>query len=353
MQLEDFHYDLPPAQIAQYPTPERTASRLLTVTDGPSEHGAFADIVRKFRPGDLLVLNNTKVVNARLFATKDSGGRAEILFERLLNEHEALCQVRVSKPLRDGRILRVGRVMITSKGRRGQFYQLHHEQPWLALMEEQGHVPLPPYIERHDEGEDLQRYQTVYGEVPGAVAAPTAGLHFSAELLAQLQAAGVELAQITLHVGAGTFQPIRGELQNHKMHREVYRITDAAAVQINAAKAEGRRVIAIGTTVVRTLESAAQSSNAQVAAGSSETQLFIKPGFQFQIVDALVTNFHLPSSTLLMLVCAFSGYQSVMTAYREAVKCGYRFFSYGDAMWLTGKHAHIPNVDEGATKQNV
>jgi S-adenosylmethionine:tRNA ribosyltransferase-isomerase len=337
MQISDFEYDLPPAQIAQVPTAHRTDSRLLQLTADGCLHKKFSDITQLLRRGDLLVVNNTRVVKARLFAVKDSGGQAEILFERLLDNYQALCQVRVSKPLKVGRVLKVAGVALVCRGRVGQFYQLESERPFLALMEQYGHVPLPPYIERADAPDDQSRYQTVYGQIPGAVAAPTAGLHFSAQLLEDLQTSGVELAEVTLHVGAGTFAPVRGDLDEHKMHQELYHVSEQAAAQINRAKDEGRRVVAVGTTVVRTLESAALAGGGVVKPGSGETELFIRPGFHFQIVDALVTNFHLPGSTLIMLVCAFSGYERVMAAYRLAVDAGYRFFSYGDAMWLERK----------------
>ena len=335
MQLSDFEYDLSPGLIAQYPAPERTASRLLSVLRTGVEHGHFTDITKRLRAGDLLVVNNTRVIKARVHAVKDSGGVAEILLERLLGDHDALCQVRVSKPLKPGRVLQVDDVELVCTGRQGQFYQLRCDMPFLALLERHGHVPLPPYIERADESAlDDERYQTVYGQVPGAVAAPTAGLHFTEALLAELQERGVRLAEITLHVGAGTFQPVRGELDAHEMHHECYDINATAAARINETRRRGGRIVAVGTTVVRTLESATLAGDGAIRAGAGETRLFIKPGFDFQIVDALITNFHLPGSTLLMLVCAFAGYEQVMDAYRTAVAEQYRFFSYGDAMWL-------------------
>lgn len=343
MQLNDFLYDLPERLIAQYPSDERTASRLLQLTDDGAVHGQFMDITRLLRAGDLLVVNNTKVVKARLLATKDTGGQAEVLLERVLDEHNALCQVRVSKPLKTDRRLTVDGVELTCVGREGQFYHLRCDQPFLELLERCGHVPLPPYIVRDSEsldtGLDQERYQTVYGRVPGAVAAPTAGLHFSKNLLERLSGAGIGLAEVTLHVGAGTFQPVRSDIATHEMHREVYHIDAEAAQRIAATKAQGGRVVAVGTTVVRTLESAALAGQGKVCPTQAETRLFIKPGFQFQVVDAMVTNFHLPSSTLLMLVCAFAGYEAVMSAYQQAVAEDYRFFSYGDAMWL--EHSNV------------
>jgi S-adenosylmethionine:tRNA ribosyltransferase-isomerase len=336
MQLSDFEYDLPEELIAQYPADERTGSRLLQVTKKTITHGVFTDIVRLLVPGDLLVVNNTKVVKARLHAVKDSGGQAEILMERVLDPYSALCQVRVSKPLKVGRKLAVAGVTLTCVERQGQFYRLRSEQPFLDILEQHGHVPLPPYIGRPDSLDfDAERYQTVYSQVPGAVAAPTAGLHFSSELINQLSAAGIDIAQITLHVGAGTFQPVRGEIAAHEMHREFYCIDKTVAAQLASTKAHGGRIVAVGTTVVRALESAALiDESGSVRAGAADTRLFIKPGFCFQVVDALITNFHLPGSTLMMLVSAFAGYQEIMDAYRQAVAERYRFFSYGDAMWL-------------------
>jgi len=338
MQLSDFEYDLPAKLIAQYPCEERTASRLLQLIGADMHHGVFTEVVDLINPGDLLVLNNTKVVKARLFALKDSGGQAQVLVERLLSSHEALCQVRVSKPLKPGRTLRVDDVELRCIGREGQFYRLTSTLAFDALMERHGHVPLPPYIERTDEARDGERYQTVYSQVPGAVAAPTAGLHFSKSLLSRLDEKGVGVAHVTLHVGAGTFQPVRGDLDCHRMHSERYVVDEATAARVRNARAQGGRIVAVGTTVVRTLESAAIAGGGEVRAGAAETSLFIRPGFDFRVVDALITNFHLPASTLMMLVCAFAGYDKVMHAYRAAVRREYRFFSYGDAMWLEREH---------------
>jgi len=337
MQLADFFYDLPDGLIAQHPCDERTSSRLLQVTPDGLRHRQFADVTTLLAPGDLLVLNNTRVLKARLFAVKDSGGQAEVLVERLVDDHQAMCQVRVSKPLKSGRTLQVGKETLTCVAREGEFYRLSSEMPFASLLERYGHMPLPPYVERPDESSDAERYQTVYGRIPGAVAAPTAGLHFSRTLLATLRENGVRLAELTLHVGAGTFQPVRGDLDCHRMHREWYEIDAAAATEIHDARVRGARVVAVGTTVVRALESAAITDNGEVPALQGETRLFIKPGFEFNVVDALITNFHLPGSTLLMLVCAFAGYEEVMSAYRAAVQARYRFFSYGDAMWLERK----------------
>jgi S-adenosylmethionine:tRNA ribosyltransferase-isomerase len=338
-QLSDFDYALPPELIAQHPKANRTDARLMQLLPEGIRHGHFPDIQQLLRPGDLLVINNTKVIKARLFAQKDSGGQAEVLLERLLDPHRALCQVRVSKPLKTGRLLNVASHQLTCESRQGQFYVLVSELPWLDLLDQQGHVPLPPYISRDQAGQgasalDEDRYQTVYGQIPGAVAAPTAGLHFSEALLAALRTQGVDIAQVTLHVGSGTFAPVRGDLADHVMHSEYYQIAEEVAQQIQTTQDNGGRVVAVGTTVVRTLESSAAAHGGKVTAGEGDTQLFITPGFKFQVVDALITNFHLPASTLMMLVTAFAGYDEVMDAYREAVEQRYQFFSYGDAMFL-------------------
>lgn len=335
MRVEDFRYELPGRLIAQSPPARRDASRLLHVAGEGLEHLQFTDFPALLRPGDLLVLNDTRVIKARLHGEKDSGGRAEILVERIESDREALCQVRVSKPLKPGRTLRVGRFELAVKGREGDFYRLAFPGTVTQVLEAAGEVPLPPYIERAPDAADAERYQTVYGARPGAVAAPTAGLHFSHAMLEALPEQGVETATVTLHVGAGTFQPVRvSDLSCHRMHFERYEIGPAAADAIARCRARGGRVVAVGTTVVRTLEAAAEPCTGTVAAGQAETDLFITPGYRFAAVDALLTNFHLPESTLLMLVCAFAGYDRVMAAYRAAVAAEYRFFSYGDAMFL-------------------
>jgi S-adenosylmethionine:tRNA ribosyltransferase-isomerase len=335
---EDFRYELPERLIAQQPSVDRDASRLLVLNPPANavdvSHRRFTDLVDQLAPGDLLVVNDTRVIKARLLAEKDSGGRAEVLLERIESEDEALCQVRVSKPLKPGRRLRTAGGEIDVRAREGEFYRLRFPEPVLAFLETHGSVPLPPYIERPAADSDEARYQTVWSRVPGAVAAPTAGLHFTEELLENLTARGVRRAAITLHVGAGTFQPVRvQDLAAHRMHAERYSIDAGVARAIEETAAAGRRVVAVGTTVVRALESAAIGAH-RVAQGPGETRLFITPGYRFQVVDALVTNFHLPESTLLMLVTAFGGYERVMAAYGEAVANGYRFFSYGDAMFL-------------------
>ncbi|MGK0221442.1 MAG: S-adenosylmethionine:tRNA ribosyltransferase-isomerase [Limisphaerales bacterium] len=337
--IEDFDYYLPEQLIAQNPPEHRTDARLLCVGSCDVEHKKISDIKELLRPGDLLVLNDTQVLKARLHARKITGGSAEVLVERVLDEHTALCQVRVSKAIKLGGILQLecghgADHELSNVGREGQFYRLSFSSPVLETLAACGEMPLPPYIERGPEDLDEHRYQTVFAKNPGAVAAPTAGLHFSKALLGALRAYGVEVAYVTLHVGAGTFQPVRGSLDDHVMHHELFDVTQAAASQINQAKASGRRVVAVGTTVVRTLESIAQRNGGVVKPMSGETALFIQPGFEFSVIDCLVTNFHLPKSTLLMLVSAFAGYARLQAAYRQAIEAQYRFFSYGDACWL-------------------
>jgi len=334
MRLSDFDYALPPELIAQTPVDRRDASRLLVVGRDSLRHLGFADLPGLLRPGDLVVLNDTRVIKARMRGEKDSGGQAEILVERIEDDRTALCQVRVSKPLKPGRTLQVGAFELLVLGREGDFYRLGFPAPVLDVLEAEGEVPLPPYIGRAAATADESRYQTVYGTRPGAVAAPTAGLHFTPELLERLRELGVEVATVTLHVGAGTFQPVRSEdLSAHRMHFERFEVDAQAAAAIARCRARGGRVVAVGTTVVRTLESAA-ADDGTVAVASGETDLFITPGYRFRVVDALVTNFHLPKSTLLMLVSAFAGRRRVLEAYAAAVAQRYRFFSYGDAMFL-------------------
>ncbi|MGE0625828.1 MAG: tRNA preQ1(34) S-adenosylmethionine ribosyltransferase-isomerase QueA [Pseudomonadales bacterium] len=335
---EDFGYELPAELVAQHPSPVRDASRLLVLgRSGPSpsvRHLAFTDLPAQLKPGDLLVVNDTRVIKARLLAGKDTGGRAEVLLERILSEREALCQVRVSKPLKTGRTLKAGGSEITVIGREGEFYRLRFPEPVLTFLDSHGSVPLPPYIDRASDAADESRYQTLWSASPGAVAAPTAGLHFTQRLLEEIEARGIRRVTVTLHVGAGTFQPVRvSNVAEHRMHFERYEVPRATAAAIRETARDGGRIVAVGTTVVRTLESAAIGEH-DVRPGPGETDLFITPGFRFRVVDALVTNFHLPESTLLMLVAAFGGHRDVMAAYREAVAARYRFFSYGDAMFL-------------------
>ncbi len=344
----DFAYDLPPELIAQAPLPERSAGRMLVLD---RETGAIAD--RRIRdlpgflaPGDLLVLNDTRVVAARVFGTKPSGGRVELLLERAVGECEALVQLRASKPIRDGLEISTPGGGVQVLAREGDLWRVRLPAPALDFFDRWGQVPLPPYIQRPANELDQKRYQTVFARERGAVAAPTASLHFDEPLLTELRARQVSLAFVTLHVGAGTFQPVRADdLESHVMHSERAAVGAATCEAIMRARSAGRRVIAAGTTVVRTLESAAASADARgelpeaaaprLAPWSGETRLFIKPGFRFRVVDALLTNFHLPESTLLMLVCAFAGRDPVLRAYRHAVGERYRFFSYGDAMLIT------------------
>ncbi|NQD38166.1 tRNA preQ1(34) S-adenosylmethionine ribosyltransferase-isomerase QueA [Permianibacter sp. IMCC34836] len=341
MLLSDFDYSLPDELIARYPLPERSASRLLCLdgSSGAIAHRQFTALLELLTPNDLLVFNNTKVLAARLFAQKSTGGQVEILVERVLNPHEVLAHGRSSKGLRDGMVLSLAEGgEVTVLGREGDLYRFHSKRSWFELMVEQGHMPLPPYFERADESGDRERYQTVYAEVPGAVAAPTAGLHFDNALLAKLAEKGVRSAQVTLHVGAGTFQPVRVErIEEHHMHSEWFEVSPAVVQAVAETRARGGRVVAVGTTSVRALESAA--AGGALESGTGDTTIFIYPGYRFRVVDALITNFHLPQSTLLMLVSAFSGRERILAAYREAVEQKYRFFSYGDAMFLTRDEA--------------
>ena len=343
MKVSDFSFDLPPELIARAPAPERTGSRLLHLNgvDGALEHLRFTDLPSLLRDGDLLVFNNTRVVPARFFGRKATGGAVEILVERVLDEHSFLAHIRASKAPKPGSELTLlsrdgtDAFTVVVDGRQEDLFEVSCPAPGaFAIMEAIGHVPLPPYIDRPDEGADHERYQTVYAQHKGAVAAPTAGLHFDEEILSRLQAMGVEQAFVTLHVGAGTFQNVRVDnVVDHRMHYERIRVDDDTAGQINRARREGRRVIAVGTTSLRTLESMACDNG--VSAGERETNLFIYPGYEFKVVDALITNFHLSESTLLMLVSAFAGKEHVLNAYREAIERRYRFFSYGDAMFMT------------------
>lgn len=329
MQLtkSDFSYSLPSHLIARSPLAQRTDSRLMVLGESGYEHRQFKDLIEYLRPGDVMVINDSKVIKARLHGLKDSGGRAEILVERIESETEALCQVGVSKPLKADRTLDCYGHTVTVIAREGEFYRLRFDRAVLEFLETFGSVPLPPYVRRRPHKNDEQRYQTVYAANLGAVAAPTAGLHFDEEYLAQIESIGVEILRVTLHVGAGTFQPVRvNDLTQHVMHQERFEIP---AETITRLEARPKRVIAVGTTVVRTLESWARTGVA-----SGETDLFITPGFKFGVVDALVTNFHLPESTLMMLVSAFYGRERILAAYGEAVRREYRFFSYGDAMFL-------------------
>lgn len=335
----DFEYRLPPDLIAQRPPDRRGDARLLCVdgAGGPPRDGTFRELPDLLRAGDLLVFNDTRVIPARLHARKPSGGRVELLVERLIGTDRACARLRASKAPAPGTALALEdgtRVMVGA--REGDVYPLRFEgaRPVSELLEAIGHVPLPPYIRRPDTGADRERYQTVYARHPGAIAAPTAGLHFDVTLLERLRERGVDIAFVTLHVGAGTFQPVRVErVEEHRMHAERVEVGAEVCERVCAARARGGRVVAVGTTAVRSLEAAARAG--PLAPFDGETDLFILPGFPFRVVDALITNFHLPASTLLMLVCAFAGYRPVMDAYRHAVRERYRFYSYGDAMFVT------------------
>ncbi|WP_175876497.1 tRNA preQ1(34) S-adenosylmethionine ribosyltransferase-isomerase QueA [Burkholderia sp. BCC0097] len=342
--LSDFDFNLPPELIAQTALPDRTASRLLEV-DGSVAPARlvdrhFAELPSCIAPGDLLVFNDTKVLKARFFGQKASGGKIEVLIERVIGTHTALAQIRASKSPGAGTTLRLADAFDVTVGERVEpFFTLHFPAPCLDLIEQHGRLPLPPYIEHDADATDETRYQTVYASNPGAVAAPTAGLHFDQPLLEKLDAMGVERATLTLHVGAGTFQPVRVEnIAEHKMHSEWYDLPQSLVDKIAATRARGGNVIAVGTTSMRALEAAARSADEAgrpLAATQAETDIFITPGYRFRVVDRLVTNFHLPKSTLLMLVSAFAGVETIRAAYRHAIEERYRFFSYGDAMLLT------------------
>ncbi|TXI71883.1 MAG: tRNA preQ1(34) S-adenosylmethionine ribosyltransferase-isomerase QueA [Limnohabitans sp.] len=338
--LSDFDFDLPENLIAQHPAAQRSASRLLDGSQTPLVDRIFRELPGLLNPGDLLVFNDTKVIKARIYGEKASGGKLELLIERVLPNHEVVAHMKVSKkPLPGAKLYMAG----GSRGgfeavllgrwpdANGHLFHLRLSDEPHKLMEKHGHVPLPPYITHEDSEEDVQRYQTVFAKAPGAVAAPTAALHFDEALLAELDARGVQRASVTLHVGAGTFQPVKTEnIAEHVMHSEWYQVPESTQHAIAACKARGGKVLAVGTTTVRTLESWAASGQA-----SGDTQIFITPGFEFKVVDRLITNFHLPKSTLMMLVSAFAGYEHIMGLYRHAIAQQYRFFSYGDAMLLT------------------
>lgn len=340
LKLEDFDYFLPPERIAQAPLSQRTASRLLVLSGDAFEDRVFSDLATLLRPGDLLVFNDTRVIHARLRGVKETGGQVEVLIERPVGPHEALAMVRASKSPPPGTRMRLADAFdVTVLGRVGEFFHLRFpaDEDLTALLERHGKLPLPPYIQRPADDHDESRYQTVYAREPGSVAAPTAGLHFDTALLAQLQKNGVQAAWVTLHVGAGTFQPVRADdLGEHRMHRERFIVPRETVAAIAATRAAGGRVIAVGTTSLRALEGAAQDG--ALEAGAGETELFILPGFRFQVVDALITNFHLPKSTLLMLVSALAGMAPIQAAYAHAIAHEYRFFSYGDAMFITGRN---------------
>ncbi len=333
--LSDYDFDLPPELIAQTPLSERSASRLLHIDGEQFIDRQFADIVDLLNPGDLLVFNDTRVLKARFFGVKETGGKVEVLVERVVDNRTVHAQVRASKsPPAGTRICLAEAFEVVVGERVGEFYTLEFPADVFELIDAHGRLPLPPYIEHDADAFDESRYQTVYAKHAGAVAAPTAGLHFDQALLDRLQQKGIGFAYVTLHVGAGTFQPVRSEnLAEHKMHSEWYTITEATVDAVRATKATGGKVVAVGTTSLRALESASQSGVLQ--AGSADTALFITPGYTFKTVDRLITNFHLPKSTLLMLVSAFVGYDCIRSAYAHAIAQRYRFFSYGDAMLLS------------------
>ncbi len=344
MQRADFHFELPDDLIARYPSEQRSDCRLLCVEGDTGElsHRRFPNLLTLLEPGDLLVFNDTRVIPARLHGHKASGGRVEMLLERPLDAHRGLAHLRSSKSPRPGtELIFEGDIRAVVEGRHDALFELRFlgDTPMIQLLEQHGHMPLPPYIDRKDELADRERYQTVYARRDGAVAAPTAGLHFDEPLLDALAERGVERAFVTLHVGAGTFQPVRvDDIREHAMHSEWLEVGEETCAKVQAARARGKRVIAVGTTSVRCLESAcANSESGEIAPYRGETDIFIYPGYEWRCVDALITNFHLPESTLLMLVASFAGFETTLAAYAEAVAERYAFFSYGDAMFLTRK----------------
>lgn len=345
MKTHDFDFNLPENLIATHPNKERSSSRLLCLGrySGSIEHRHFYDLPNLLNSNDLLVINNSKVIPARVYGQKESGGKVEMLFERMTSETRALVHLRASKALNPGRILFLGKEKTPFKilSRQGDLFEIEKQDyrlSWLAWLEAYGHIPLPPYMNREEESEDLNRYQTVYAEHQGSIAAPTAGLHFDDIILEKIRSKGVEIKTLTLHVGSGTFQPVRVEnIEKHHMHYESFSLPKSTIDSILACKKRGGRVIAVGTTTVRTLESAAEIilKHSDCSDIEQETNIFIYPGFEFRIVDAMITNFHLPKSTLIMLVSAFSTKNNVINAYEQAIKEKYRFYSYGDAMFIT------------------
>lgn len=349
MLRSDFNFDLPHELIAEYPSEERTGCRMLCLdgNSGKFEDKHFFDLKNFLEPGDLLVFNNTKVIPARLYGKKETGGSVELLIERITSTNTALTHIKASKAPKAGTVLHIdGGYSLNVTGREGELFKIEYtdtkeEQTLLDLLNKVGHIPLPPYIDRPDEQLDKVRYQTVYSKVPGAVAAPTAGLHFDEAQLATLKDMGVNMAYVTLHVGAGTFQPVReDDIKNHHMHSEFVHLSKEVADAVIDTHKRGKRVIAVGTTAVRSLESAAMNAEkenlgVEIAPFSNDTSIFIFPGYKYHVVDALITNFHLPESTLIMLVGAFAGYSVTMNAYKHAVADKYKFFSYGDCMFIT------------------
>ena len=344
MRRDHFQFNLPNELIARQPTEQRQGSRLLFLDGAQNivKHQQFTDFTSHLKAGDLIVFNNTKVIPARLYGQKASGGKIEVLVERLVDAYSVYAHVRASKSPKPGnQIIFSDSFSAEMIGREEGLFELRFNQPILKILEAIGHMPLPPYIDREDTDADKSRYQTVYADQLGAVAAPTAGLHFDEKMLVDIEEMGVSIAFVTLHVGAGTFQPVRADnILDHQMHSEWLEVTQEVADQVSTTKAKGGRVIAVGTTSVRCLETAAQ--NGQIAPFEGDTNIFIYPGYKFNVVDGLLTNFHLSESTLIMLVSAFAGYQPIMAAYQEAIAERYRFFSYGDAMFLL----HNPNADQ-------
>lgn len=343
MKVSQFSFELPPHLIARYPQPQRNASRLLGLkgNDGSLTDGQFVDLLDKVNEGDLMIFNDTRVIPARVFGQKESGGKLEVLVERMLDEHSVLAHVRCSKSPKPGsKIVLEGDVKVTMVERHGALFELRFDDARnvLDILEQVGHMPLPPYIDRPDEDSDKERYQTVYNKNPGAVAAPTAGLHFDDDMMSKLHDKGVKIGFVTLHVGAGTFQPVKVEdVNDHVMHNEYIEVSQEISELILATKQAGKRVITVGTTSMRSLESAANKAlenGKTMAPFYGDSDIFIYPGYEFKIVDAMVTNFHLPESTLIMLISAFAGYDNVMNAYQHAIAQEYRFFSYGDAMFI-------------------
>lgn len=345
MRVSDFSFELPDELIARFPLERRSASRLLCLDGdtGMLQHRQFSDLTALLRPGDLLVFNDTRVIPARLYGQKASGGQVEVLIERLQGDQQALAHIRASRAPKPGsQLLLEGGIQVEVTGRQGSLFvlQFDPQSDVMAQLEAHGHMPLPPYMQREDQPSDRERYQTVYNRRPGAVAAPTAGLHFDQPLLDALQQQGIETAFVTLHVGAGTFQPVKVDrVEEHTMHAEYIEVSETVCEAVRAARARGGRVVAVGTTSVRSLETASQSGELQPFSGDS--QIFIYPGYRFRSVDAMITNFHLPESTLLMLVSAFAGQDNIRAAYAEAIAERYRFFSYGDAMFMTRQSAVI------------
>lgn len=343
MLLSDFHYDLPQELIALYPPEERSGSRLLTLDGktGATGHLLFKSLPDLLNSDDLLVFNDTKVIPARLHGRKETGGQVEVLIERIIDPHRAIAQIRASKSPKSGSRLQIAdNVWLEVSGRDGEFFVIHYPDGNLhALLEQWGHIPLPPYIERPDQALDRERYQTIFAKNPGAVAAPTAGLHFDQALLTEIENRGVRTARVTLHVGAGTFQPVRvAHVEEHRMHSEYLEVSDELCDLIKTTRNNGGRVIAVGTTAVRSLETAAlkaEQAGRDLCGYRGDTNIFIYPGYRFRCIDAMITNFHLPESTLLMLISAFATREHILKAYAQAIAERYRFFSYGDAMFIT------------------